>query len=257
MRIKINEYETRKEMTIPRLGLRHHRPMKGLSGVYRELEEASKLAGTLYPDNDLDEEYQEVFIELATKKLQWQISENIGKVIKPGNARQTLISEPKARAKALNTIKLSNGEEIITENYEEMNKIVIKAEMDIIILRNVVENYQSFARSFEKHDDDELPKYGPDSCVDAFRAAWASNIRGGLELLRRDEITSATLDKIKKNVDVFVDFLNIEEKEKLDELDLLEIQRVAENTIKKPYQDWMYKEKTKIRYNFAEDAKRT
>jgi hypothetical protein len=36
-----------------------------------------------------------------------------------------------------------------------------------------------------------------------------------------------------------------------------EIQCTAEGIIEKPYKDWMAKEKTKIRYNFAEDAKRT
>jgi hypothetical protein len=257
MQLKINECVTKKEMTIPRLGLRHHRFMKGLSGVYRELEEASKLAGTLYPDNKLDEEYQETFVELITKRLQRQISENNGKVIKPGNAKQTLISESKSRAKALNTIKLSNGEEIVTENYEEMNKQVIKAEMNIIVMRNVVENYQSLARSFTKHDDDELPEYEIDPCICRHRSAWASNIRGGLEILRQNEISSNTLDNIKKQVGDYVDFNGVEKMDLISEFDLLEIQRVADNIIRKPYQDWMYKEKTKIRYNFAEDAKRT
>jgi hypothetical protein len=138
-----------------------------------------------------------------------------------------------------------------------MNKQVIKAEMNIIVMRNVVENYQTLARSFEKHKDDELPEYGIDTCIGRYRSAWASNIRGGLEILGQNEITSDTLDKIKKNVGEYVDFNSVENVEVISDFDMLEIQRVAENIIRKPYQDWMYKEKTKIRYNFAEDAKRT
>jgi hypothetical protein len=69
MELKIHECDF-KEYTIPRLGLRHHRWVNnGLGNVYRELEEASKFANTLYPDNKLDERFQEVFIKLVTKKL--------------------------------------------------------------------------------------------------------------------------------------------------------------------------------------------
>jgi hypothetical protein len=69
MKLKIHECNLKK-CTIPRLGLRHHRLVtKGLGNAYRELEEASKFANTLYPDNELDEKIQEVFIELVTKKL--------------------------------------------------------------------------------------------------------------------------------------------------------------------------------------------
>jgi hypothetical protein len=80
-----------KEYTCPRLGLRHHKLVdKGLGNIFRELEEASKFANRLYPDNELDERFQKVFIELVTKKLQRHIWETVGKRIKPGNARSTL-----------------------------------------------------------------------------------------------------------------------------------------------------------------------
>jgi hypothetical protein len=42
----------------------------------------------------------------------------------------------------LNTIRLSNGEEIITVNYEENIRNVIKSEMNAIVLRNILEQYQ-------------------------------------------------------------------------------------------------------------------
>jgi hypothetical protein len=69
MQQKIHEYDLKK-YPIPRWDLRHHRLVdKGLSNVYRELEEASKFANILYPDNDLDAEFQETFIELVTKMV--------------------------------------------------------------------------------------------------------------------------------------------------------------------------------------------
>jgi hypothetical protein len=43
----------------------------------------------------------------------------------------------------------------------------------------------------------------------------------------------------------------------INKMKMLEIQSLEENIIIIPYQYWMYKEKTKIRYNFAEDTKRT
>jgi hypothetical protein len=67
MEQKIHEYDL-KNYTIPRLGLRHHRLVdKGLDNIFRELKEAIKFANTLYPDNELDERFQEVFVELVIK----------------------------------------------------------------------------------------------------------------------------------------------------------------------------------------------
>jgi hypothetical protein len=57
----------------------------------------------------------------VTKKLQKHIGESAGKIIKVDDARQTLVNESKLRAKALNSIKLSNCEEIITDNFEVIN----------------------------------------------------------------------------------------------------------------------------------------
>jgi hypothetical protein len=76
MKQKIHECDL-KEYTIPRFGVRHHRQIdKGLGCVFREFEETSKLANTLYPDTQLDEEFQEMFSELrgvknASKKQYW------------------------------------------------------------------------------------------------------------------------------------------------------------------------------------------
>jgi hypothetical protein len=54
MEQKIRENDL-KNMTIPRMGLRHHRLIeKGLTNVFTELEEATKFANILYPDNELD-----------------------------------------------------------------------------------------------------------------------------------------------------------------------------------------------------------
>jgi hypothetical protein len=95
MEQKIRECDL-KNMTIPRMGLRHHRLVdKGLANVFRELEEATKFANTLYPDNELDSRFQEVFIELVTKKLQKHIEEIVEKVLKPGNSKITYIDENK------------------------------------------------------------------------------------------------------------------------------------------------------------------
>jgi hypothetical protein len=48
------------------MGLRHHRLVdKSLANVFRELEEVTKFAHTLYPYNELNDRFQEVFIELV------------------------------------------------------------------------------------------------------------------------------------------------------------------------------------------------
>jgi hypothetical protein len=141
MEQKIHECDL-KNTTTPRLGMSHQRLVsKGLANVFRDLELTTKLVNTLYPDNGLDERLQEVFIELTTKKLQKHIGETVGKIIKPENAKLTFADENKMRNHALNAVKLANGEEIVTENFEEM-KNVIKAEINVIILRNLIEQCQ-------------------------------------------------------------------------------------------------------------------
>jgi hypothetical protein len=99
-----------KNVTVLRLRLKHHRLVgKGLANVFMELEEVAKFAHTLYSDNDLDNRFQEVFIELITKRLQKHIGEAIGKVNKQGNSTKAFIDENKMRNRALNAMKLANG----------------------------------------------------------------------------------------------------------------------------------------------------
>jgi hypothetical protein len=61
------------------------------------------------------------------------------------------------------------------------------------------------------------------------------------------KLKAAANDFISKSG--YIKELSGEEEQHLEEL--------AERTIEGPYKEWMMKEKTKIRYNFAEDAKRT
>jgi hypothetical protein len=91
--------------------MRHHRLVsKGLANLFRDLLEATKFANTFYPDNELDERFQEVFIELTSKKLQKHIGEIVGEKIKPENAKLTFTDETKMRNHPLNAVKLANGE---------------------------------------------------------------------------------------------------------------------------------------------------
>jgi hypothetical protein len=96
-----------------------------------------------------------------------------------------------------------------------------------------------------------------DFSINRFRAGLIANIRGALTILEQNEIHTDIIDEIRSNVTNFVDSLYFDESIKIDDMTMLEVQSLAENIIGKTYQDWMYKEKTKIRYNFAEDAKRT
>jgi hypothetical protein len=68
-------------------------------------------------------------------------------VIKPDNPKETFIDENKMRNRALNAMKLANGEEIVKENFEEINKNIIKAEVDVITLRNMIKQYQVLYRT--------------------------------------------------------------------------------------------------------------
>jgi hypothetical protein len=104
----------------------------------------------------------ETFIEFVTKKLQNHISQKVGKVDKHGNKRRTLIDENKLRNKASNLVRLQNGEEIETDNAQELNSKVIKAEMSALMLRGVVENYQTLFSSFSCSDDENIKECNMD-----------------------------------------------------------------------------------------------
>jgi hypothetical protein len=70
----------------------------------------------------------EVFIMFVAKKLQTHIGKMACYKIKPGTMRRTIQDENKLKKRSLNTIKLSIGEEIITEKLEEINSNLIKSE---------------------------------------------------------------------------------------------------------------------------------
>jgi hypothetical protein len=191
-------------MTIPRMGLRHHRLVdKGLANVFRKLEEASKFANTLYPDNELDDRFQEVFIELVMKKLQKYIEETVEKVIKPGNSKTIFVDENKMRNRALNTMKLVNGEEIVAENFEEINRNVVKAEINVITFRNMIEQYQVLYRTiFDPYgiNNEKFNKImDEDYSVNRFIAGLTSNIRGAIIILEQNDIRSDLTKNIKEN----------------------------------------------------------
>jgi hypothetical protein len=64
-----------------------------------------------------------------------------------------MIDEKKMKNKALNIIRLSIDEEIVTENYVEINSNVIKSENNIIILRNMLELCQILQHAFCEFDE--------------------------------------------------------------------------------------------------------
>jgi hypothetical protein len=65
------------------------------------------------------------------------------------------------------------------------------------------------------------------------------------------------LDKIKSSITNYVDRLDFDADFKIGGMEMIEVQSLAENIVRRPYQDWVYKEKTKIRHNFSDDAIRT
>jgi hypothetical protein len=231
MEVKIKECEG-KEYTIPRLGLRHHALVdKDLGNVYREFEEASVFASGLCPGCEEDELFMETFIEFVMMKLQYHIGQKVGKVVKPGNKRRTLIDENKLRNKARNLVRLQNGEEIETDNAQELNSKVIRAELSAIILRGVVENYQtlfgSFSTNVENAEEDNMDR------VRSFRANLAANLRGALTILERDEIKSEVIEKIRAEVLKYSDW-NETPSFNYEEMHEDEISCIAEGILEKP-----------------------
>jgi hypothetical protein len=93
--------------------------------------------------------------------------------------------------------------------------------------------------------------------VKRFRTGLISNIRVAIHILDENNVHTDVIDRIKENLNNYVDNLYFDEKVVVERMEMLEIQVLAESIIQKPYQEWMFKEKTKIKYNFAEDAKRT
>jgi hypothetical protein len=77
-----------------------------------------------------------------------------------------------------------------------------------------------------------------------------------MQILEESNLMSIIIGKIKESIEQVVDY-DGRPTFKFDDNQEEEIDRIAEEVLKKPYREWMAKEKTKIRYNIAEDAKRT
>jgi hypothetical protein len=90
-----------------------------------------------------------------------------------------------------------------------------------------------------------------DFSVTRFSAGLISNIRSAIHILDENNIHTEVIDRIKENLKNYVDNLYFDIKVVVERKEILEIQGLAESIIQKPYQEWMFKEKTKIRYNFA------
>jgi hypothetical protein len=74
--------------------------------------------------------------------------------------------------------------------------------------------------------------------------------------LEGENINLNVINRIIEVINEYPDSLIMTEYS-INENELEEIQEMAEQIIKRTYRDWMVKEKTKIRCNFANDAKRT
>jgi hypothetical protein len=92
--------------------------------------------------------------------------------------------------------------------------------------------------------------------MERLRKGLVSNLRGKIEVLKREEISLRVMDRIDQTIFEYTDTMVLSEY-KIPEVDMSDAQFITEEIIEKPYRDWMAKRKTKIRYNFAEDTKRT
>jgi hypothetical protein len=206
--------------------LRHHRLAdKGLGNIYRELEEASKFANLLYPDCEIDQRFLEVFVEFVPKKAHKHIDETFGTKIKSGNAKATFVDENKLRNRTLNTIKLSNGEEIVTEDFEEINRNVIRSEINIITLRNMLVLYQVLFRTIADPKNIYNAKYQEimqnDDNVGRFRAELISYIREAFIILGQNNIQSQIIKMIRENIINYVDRFYFDVSKEIREDDML------------------------------------
>jgi ribosomal protein S8 len=242
MEMKIKECEG-KDHTIPRLGLRHYAMVdKDLGNVFREFEEASIYSNSLCIGCEENELFMETFVDFVTKKLQNHIGQKVGKIIKPNNRKKTLIDENKLRNKARILVRLPNGEEIETDNAQELNSKVIEAEMNALVLRGVIEKYQTLFSSF-KTKASIIEEVDMDRVI-RFSANVAANLRGALTILEKKEIKSEVIDKIRAEVLKFSDWNEVPKfayKEEHEE----EISCLAEAILEKPYREWLAKEKNK------------
>jgi hypothetical protein len=208
----------------------------GLRNKYRLFEEASSYAEFLCAGCEEDELYLKIFVEFVTKVLQRHIGEAYGKKVEARNSRRTIPDENKLRNKAINVIRLSNGKEIRTENVAEINSNAIKAEMNAMHLRAVIEHYKLFCRTFITKDDEKIDELL--ETVDEFkrdRANLAENVSCNIRVLEENGITNDLLKTIRGYADRFIDCnelsmgINEKEEEELNEL--------AERTIETPYKE--------------------
>jgi hypothetical protein len=91
--------------------------------------------------------------------------------------------------------------------------------------------------------------------ISRLRNDLLSNIRGRIEILISENIYLKEMNRIEKKI---IEYGNIQifQKYQVGEIEMSDGQLKVEEIVKKPYKDWMVKKKIKVRYNFAEDAKK-
>jgi hypothetical protein len=136
---------------------------------------------------------------------------------------------------ALDIMRLANGEEIVTENFEEINKNVVKANINVITLRNMIEQYQVLYRtifdSYGINNEKFRRIIDDDYSLNRFRTGLISNIKGAIIILEQNDFRSNLIENIKENIRGLVDNMDFNQEIKIDDKMMLEVQRVAENII--------------------------
>jgi hypothetical protein len=161
------------------------------------------------------------------------------------------------RNKAINVVRLSNGKEIRTENVAEINSNMIKAEVKAITIRTIIEQYKLLYRTWYQ-EEGEVTTENELSDVNEFdriRVNLAQNVRSNIIVLEEGGTDFKALKVLKKGVENYIDYAI--KPEIMSEKTEQELNELVVETLETPYREWMMKEKTKIRYNYAEDAKRT
>jgi hypothetical protein len=215
---------------------------------------------------ETDEKYMETYISYVTFKLQKHIIEKVGNRKQPGNKLKTFKDKKKMIQKGAVKKAIDEGKPSV--NVQKLESDIMKVQADVDIARKFLRDYEQLQQIIQMERGERIAQeeflnlaYQDGQPIeleniDRWKSNLISNIYGAIDKLKNTQLIEKELNELIDNFcnsdrgyNFNTDLLNEET------MDI--INTIIEKYEKEPFLRWNYNLKIKLRYNFAEDFKKT
>jgi hypothetical protein len=264
MEDKMKDFDP-ENFNIPRLMMRLKKSVyPGLNNLYDDLIEKGKYCDHMLKC-DTDEKYMETYISYVTACLQMHIIEKVGGRKQPGNQSRAFKNIKRTIEKG--AVKKAIDEGKASVDVQKIESDILKVQADVEIARKFLRDYDQLQQLMKMKKglpiDQEDYLYLADGTpieiesINRQIVCLIGNLHGAAGIIKGTNLMIEEFNNMINNFyksdngeTEFID--NILNEETMDNINI-----AIEKYEKEPFLRWNYNLKTKLRYNFSEDAKRT